>query len=149
MADALSKTQLFSGSFNNIFGIINEEKANYDVSIQNMMAEFSERRVKETSDYPVVIVSRAESIGADMVSRDVRIIPMSLDIVIEATKAKHLDSLSNDIFNTLMSNESKFSNNGIFNINVTSVSNDDFMRGKIKVHQRIITVEFDFDYQVS
>lgn len=148
---AIGRDEICSGTFHAIYDIINTDKSSYPVTVVSLYSQYPDVDLDKRTDFPCIIVSRANTGGETIVSKDVRIIPVTVDIVIESTNAKHLDSLGNSVINSLQTKEDQFSTINVYNIKVSSISNADLRRtsSATKVHQKTITVEFESDYMVS
>ena len=149
MASALTKSSMMSGAFKNVYDLIDSAKSGYTVTVKSLLSSFPDKPVTTKSSYPIVVVGRADSPGDSFVSFIMRNGKLSIDVKVEATNAQKLDDLCSEINNTMLSSEITLKGNKIYNMAQSTISNDDFMREKIKVHQRVLSYDFEFDYVVS
>lgn len=109
-------------------------------------ASFPEKLIDKPESYPLITITSADVSYAPLTLRTVKRGPVRFAIDVFSTKAKELDSLSDQIVDKMETEENNFQTSGIVTMRMTGTSYVQYPREKFRVHNKTINYEFDFGW---
>jgi len=144
---AVTAGNLWSVAWDTIYSVIDDNTTDPTNKSKWVYSSFPDALFEDKSSYPLIVINPVEADGSNPIVLDYTTKTFSLSLVIEiySTSNWQLDKVTDEVFNAIESNESTLCNNGIYNFELSTVSNDTIERGKIRVHIR--TLEWSFEFQ--
>ena len=109
---------------------------------------FPEGEITSKSDYPLIILTSGDISYDPLTLKTVKRGPVRIVIDVYSTNGAQLDTISDEITNTMEINENNgsFTSSGIDTMRLMSSTYGHFERGALRVHNRTFNYEFDFGW---
>ena len=152
ISSALTSSNIFQNGWDNIFSIINELPDPENRNKKWVFSAFPDTYVEDSSGnlikeaYPLLIVKPFDISNYRPVSlKGVKEITLPLEIQIYTIKSLQLDTIGDDIFDSLEDNEDTLFSNGLKDMKIIRSSYAPIERGGVKIHLRATVYGFTFD----
>lgn len=143
----VTSSTIFTESWNSIFNIIQNNVSDPTGKNRFLYGGFPDKIWDNKSEFPVVVIHPIESPGSETIvlPRGTKVFSLRSSIEIYSTNTEQLDSMTDDVFNAIESNETTLYENNINNFELSSVDADTIERGKFRVHFRRLDWDFEFN----
>jgi len=149
MASAVTDSTIFSGVWQNIFALIDAiaDPESRTGSPKWKFAGFPTDKVDDSTAYPVITIDNPTPSGMDLHNLGQNISTITVNIVIDifSLKASQLDSLSDSVIDAIETGRGTLFTNKITNIRLVGGSYQAIERSAIKVHNKQLTYEVEYD----
>lgn len=116
------------------------------VAIQTYTAAFPDYDIDKKEKYPILVIG-TPIIEWVPVSFQRFSVNGTISISVFCTKAEASDKFANLINKEIKENESYFRERKLYSVILDSLDTDEFLREKMKIHVRILTFKFVYDFQ--
>ena len=147
---SITKSTISTRAWNAIFKTLNDNIANPHTSGKWIYSAFPEDKTTESS-YPlivlppVIVMMNRLTLGTDGVIS----VPIGTDIEIYSTRMDTLDSLTDDVISTLDAQLDSLYSDGLTFVRVARSSSNTYWVGKIRIHSKVITYDWIYEFEGS
>ena len=117
-------------------------------TIQTRTGAFPDSVIDDKTDYPIIVIN-TPVINWDDLTMGKKYLSGTIAIEIYSTKAEASDRFVMKIIDTVETNKDDLREKGLQFINLRPTSNDEFFRGKLKIHVSTANIEFKYVYTAT
>ena len=143
MTSVARDTNVFTDAWNAIYGKLSSISDPGGKS-KWIYSAFPESEIDKKQAYPLIVISPIE-VSADRVTfNGVKSGPLRVIIDIYSTKASELDSLSDQVTETLINNEKNLVVSGVYGLRLVSSAYSNYSRNALRIHNKSLNYEFTY-----
>ena len=141
---AVSKTTIFSQAWQTVFNLLNSNLTNPHGSGKWIYASFPDAYIDDKDAYPLVVIN-SPVISQKALTFGKGFTTIRIPIAIFTTKAKDLDTISDEIIYDMDNNINTLRSAGLHNKRIFGGGTPTlFTRSGFNVHNRLMTFEFEY-----
>ena len=151
---AITKATLASNVFTTFFNLINSNVTNPQGGAKWIFSDMPDRPFDDDTNYPIIIISPVNFVWENFKFTSKRaMLEVRIDVLGTnwgtTNSGIGVDAYFDEIINLVESSRDTLRGDGLKFVQLASTEFDTYERGKIKVHERRIVFEMEYDFDTT